>query len=496
MQKIIVSLILLLGVFAPFAQTQQRGMTPIEAPESNARTALVIGNGAYGDASLKNAVEDSRTMVQTLRSVGFTVNSYENVDRRKMIDAVLEFGGKIQKDGGAGLFYYAGHGIQVDGRNFLIPIGANIDKKQDIEYEAVDVGRILGEMDAAHNSVNIVILDACRDNPFARNWRSTTEGRGLAFMNAPSGTFMCYATAPGEVASDELSYTQELVKNIATPGLTIEQVVKRAGAAIQQQSNGRQIPWFSSNITGDFYFVPPKEDILPKVPGTKTLTVPSNNRVPYLKGMVFVEGGAFQRGSPNGVGFNNEHRQDSVTLSDFYMDKYEVTQAEYEKVMGKNPSYFKCSTCPVENVSSNDAAEYAKKMGKRLPTEAEWEYAARGGKLSKRYNFSGSDNIDDVGWYDGNSGTKTHPVGEKAANELGIYDMSGNVWEWCADWYDSSYYSASPFRNPPGPEKGSNRVLRGGSWTSTDNRCRVTNRSNNLPNVRVSNNGFRCAKTP
>jgi formylglycine-generating enzyme required for sulfatase activity len=132
------------------------------------------------------------------------------------------------------------------------------------------------------------------------------------------------------------------------------------------------------------------------------------------------------------------------------MDATEVTQAEYRKVMGKNPSHFSgCDDCPVEQVSWNKANEYAKKVGKRLPTEAEWEYAARGGNKSKGYRYSGSNGIDAVGWYDDNSSGKTHPVAQKQPNELGLYDMSGNVWEWCSDWYGS--YSSSPQNNPQGP---------------------------------------------
>ena len=145
-------------------------------------------------------------------------------------------------------------------------------------------------------------------------------------------------------------------------------------------------------------------------------------------GMVFVEGGTFQMGSNSGD--DNEKPVHTVTVSSFYMDKTEVTQAEYRKVMGKNPSRFSgCDDCPVENVSWHDANEYAKKVGKRLPTEAEWEYAARGGNKSKGYNYSGSNDLDAVGWYDNNSSGKTHPVAQKQPNELGLYDMSGNVWE-------------------------------------------------------------------
>jgi formylglycine-generating enzyme required for sulfatase activity len=233
--------------------------------------------------------------------------------------------------------------------------------------------------------------------------------------------------------------------------------------------------------------------------------------------MVFVEGGTFQMGSNisdvnSAHGDSDEKPVHTVTVSSFYMDKTEVTQAEYRKVMGKNPSHFSgCDDCPVENVSWYNANEYAKKVGKRLPTEAEWEYAARGGNKSKGYRYSGSNGIDAVGWYYDNSDDlspnsaiaefenenshKTHPVAQKQPNELGLYDMSGNVYEWCSDWYGS--YSSSPQNNPQGPNSGTRRVLRGGGCRSSGyfGICRVANRFRDDPasgfNFGAGSSGFR-----
>ncbi len=195
-------------------------------------------------------------------------------------------------------------------------------------------------------------------------------------------------------------------------------------------------------------------------------------------GMAFVVGGTFQMGSNSGS--SDEQPVHTVTVSSFYMDKTEVTQAEYRKVMGKNPSSFRgCDDCPVEMVKWHDANEYAKKVGKRLPTEAEWEYAARGGNKSKGYKYSGSNDLNAVGWYDNNSDRKSHPVAQKQPNELGLYDMSGNVWEWCSDMYSDSYYRSSPKNDPQGPNSGSSRVLRGGGSSVCS--CRVANRSGSNP---------------
>jgi sulfatase modifying factor 1 len=207
-------------------------------------------------------------------------------------------------------------------------------------------------------------------------------------------------------------------------------------------------------------------------------------------GMVFVAGGTFQMGSSSGD--SDEKPIHTVTVSSFFMDKTEVTQAEYRKVMGKTPSHFRgCDDCPVEKVSWHDANAYAKKVGKRLPTEAEWEYAARRGNKSKGYTYSGSNDLNSAGWYDNNSGRKTHPVAQKQPNELGLFDMSGNVWEWCTDWYDEGYYSGSPQTDPQGSNSGTSRVLRGGSWYYYDFSCRVALRFRNAPVYWYDDLGFR-----
>jgi formylglycine-generating enzyme required for sulfatase activity len=194
---------------------------------------------------------------------------------------------------------------------------------------------------------------------------------------------------------------------------------------------------------------------------------------------------------------SDENPLHSVTLSSFNISKYEITQAQWEIIMGSNPSDFKGSNLPVENVSWDDVQEFIRKLnavtGKnyRLPTEAEWEYAARGGNRSRGYQYSGSNSLSSVAWYANNSNSKTHPVGTKEPNELGIYDMSGNVWEWCSDWKGS--YSRSSQTNPTGPESGSYRVNRGGSWKSyaSDCECRVVYRSSSLPEFRNKVIGFR-----
>jgi len=200
-------------------------------------------------------------------------------------------------------------------------------------------------------------------------------------------------------------------------------------------------------------------------------------------------------------GESDEKPVHQVCVDDFYIGKYEVTQKQWKEIMGNNPSRFKCDNCPVEQVNWNDVQDFIKKLNTktgnnyRLPTEAEWEYAARGGNQSKGYTYSGSNTIGSVAWYTGNSGSKTHTVGTKKANELEIYDMSGNVWEWCSDLYGGDYYGKSLKNNPAGPTTGSARVIRGGGWFNYATNCRVANRNGCGPDYGFNYLGFRLARS-
>ena len=239
--------------------------------------------------------------------------------------------------------------------------------------------------------------------------------------------------------------------------------------------------------------------------------------------MVYVEGGSFDMGATYEKGsdaYDWEKPVHRVTLSDYYIGKCEVTQELWKAVMGGNPSHFKGAQKPVESVSWNDCQEFVSRLsiltGRtfRLPTEAEWEYAARGGKKSLHYKYSGSGNIDDVAWYWKNSGDRylqgtdrdwdrdiiennncrTHAVGTKTVNELGIYDMSGNVWEWCSDWYGD--YSAGAQTNPQGPSSGSDRVRRGGCGRSKAGHCQVSYRGDSAPSYSSKSLGLRLVLVP
>jgi formylglycine-generating enzyme required for sulfatase activity len=224
-----------------------------------------------------------------------------------------------------------------------------------------------------------------------------------------------------------------------------------------------------------------------------------DNTFKYEPEMVFVQGGTFKMGSKKSDDLLDGKPVHTVTVSSYYIGKYEVTQKQWSAVMGTNPSYFnKCDDCPVELVNYDDVNDYLAKLsaktGKkyRLPTEAEWEFAARGGNASKGYKYSGSNTIHDVAWYSSNANNKTHIIGTKSANELGLFDVSGNVEELCSDRYDL-YYQSEAVTNPLGATSGTDRVLRGGSWDSSD-RWHVTSRKSIHPAGRHDYMGFRVVR--
>ena len=228
----------------------------LSSSQTEERLALVIGNGNYEVSPLRNPPNDARAMAAALRECGFEVIERIDSDQRTMDEAIREFGRRLSH-GGVGVFYYAGHGMQVDGRNFLIPVGADIKAEDEVKYRAVDAGMVLGKMETAASRVNIVILDACRDNPFARSFRTTT--RGLKRMDAPIGSFIAYATEPGGVAADGEGqyglYTSKLLEHIRTPGLPVELVFRRVRKSVTAATGDAQVPWDASSLRDDFFFV-------------------------------------------------------------------------------------------------------------------------------------------------------------------------------------------------------------------------------------------------
>jgi hypothetical protein len=250
-------------LFTSVTSAQARGVG-VKRPSSEQQIALVIGNAAYENAPLKNPVNDAQDMAKALRELGFGVIYGENLTQNEMKRAIQNFGEKT-RNGSVGLFYYAGHGVQVKGVNYLVPVDAKIKSEEEVQYECVDAGFVLAQMENAGNSTNIVILDACRNNPFERVFRS--ESRGLASIDAPSGTLIAYATKPGSVASDGKGqngvYTAALLQQMRSKGLRVEEMFKLVRAAVRKQTDGRQVTWESSSLEGEFCFggcssVPPE----------------------------------------------------------------------------------------------------------------------------------------------------------------------------------------------------------------------------------------------
>jgi formylglycine-generating enzyme required for sulfatase activity len=512
------------------------------------KVALLIGNSDYGAGGDLGGIprNDAQDLGEALESLGFRVTTETDLPLSEMKSSIRDF--KREAAGAdVALVYYAGHGIQIKGENYLVPIGAEMEEEYEAEDECLRANRLLSALEASDAKVNLVILDACRNNPFERAWNRSTD-KGLVGMGGPTGSLIAFATSPGDVAKNRAGrnspYTSSLIKQIKKPGIHIEEVFSNVRREVYENTDKKQTPWVNTSILGKLYLngkgsgsmdrdgdgVPDAYDKCPDTYGTdygcpEDVPVPS----PELpEGMVLVRGGSFTMGCTSEQGGDCYDRAHKVTLSDYYMAEHEVTVEEYlafcndrgsnwpewlkegskynietgsdDYYKKKGYSRYGSEKLPIVGVSWDDAVAYCEwKSGKegrtyRLPTEAEWEYAARGGEHKEGYKYSGGSNLDSEGWYSNNSGGKPHPVGLKKPNALGIYDMSGNVWEWCSDWYGD--YSSGSQTNPKGPSTGSRRVYRGGSWGSGAGRCRVAYRGHYGPGNRNYDLGFRVVSSP
>lgn len=246
------------SLIAALASLALVSATAADRAIAETRIALVIGNSAYATRPLANPRRDAELMVSTLRSVGFEVAPLFDADQAAMKKAILDFGRRLRASDSVGLFYYAGHGVQVDGENFLIPVGADIKDAEEVAINGVNISELLKTMERAASRLNLAILDACRDNPFPSSSRNLA--RGLAPVTAPSGTLIAYATAPGQVALDgsgtNSPYTTALAKAIPLEGVALEDVFRRARRQVLETTAGRQTPWEHSSLTGEFFFKP------------------------------------------------------------------------------------------------------------------------------------------------------------------------------------------------------------------------------------------------
>ncbi|MCL1931984.1 MAG: SUMF1/EgtB/PvdO family nonheme iron enzyme [Treponema sp.] len=495
--------------------------------------ALVIGNGNYTNTTkLNNPVNDANDMAVALQGLGFTVDKVLNGTQDQMVNAIMQLKRRLGASRNSyGFLFYAGHGVQSAGENFLIPVDANIPSENFLRNRTVSLQEMLGELNDAGNELNVVVLDACRDNPFS--W-ARSGSRGLTVVaNQPADSIIVFATSAGSTAADGTGrnglFTEQLLKQLKAPGLDVKEIFDNTGAAVSQASSRKQIPAIYSQYFGKAYLGSRPANSTPTpqpAPVVQPVAPPVNPPAPV--NMVRIQGGTFTMGSPANEPRrgDNEGPQRQVTVGSFYMGKYEVTQKEYQEVMGTNPSNFKGDNLPVEKVSWYDAIEYCNARsrkegltpaytidksrkdtnnthnlddvkwvvtwnrnvnGYRLPTEAEWEYACRAGTTTA-YN-TGASITNNTGWYSDNSGSTTHPVGQKSANAWGLYDMHGNVWEWCWDWYGN--YPSGAQTDPVGASSGSFRVYRGGSWFYPAVLARSAYRIGAYPNFRLFHLGFR-----
>ena len=588
-ERIFHKLILLIMVFA-FIQ--------LSGISSQNRFALVIGNGNYSElASLRNSRNDAQDISSALKDLGFEVNLLQDADLVTMENALIQFSNKLSVSSDAiGLFYYAGHSVQSQGINYLIPSDAHIPGEAFLRTKSLSLQAVLDTLGNTHDNLNIVILDACRDNPFG--W-GRGGSRGLSVVSAqPPGSIVVYATSAGSIALDGEGrngvFTGELLKNLRTPGLDIKEIFDRTGQSVQQVTSGQQNPAVYSQFFGKFYLagyvssdstginppiiqpaipssIPPsmsikksygKVSILTKDSGTLYLDGNSIGKLPehaiatinevesgfhlfqmhYDTGPVeeisayvandtessvtfnrsyialtipgtnvqivfsLIPSGTFLMGSPiDKIGkSNDEGPQHEVSISKpFYLSIYEITQAQWLAVMGTNPSgytfRFDSPFLPVECVSWEDAQQFINKLNKlgigsfRLPTEAEWEYACRAGSQNEFPWGDDQSLAEEYAWYYFTSGWSPNPVGSKKPNAWGIYDMIGNILEWCADWYGP--YSKNSQIDPKGPKSGSSRVLRGGDWTtSKENDLRSARRYYDVPTKATTSIGFRIVR--
>ncbi|HUX42847.1 MAG TPA: SUMF1/EgtB/PvdO family nonheme iron enzyme [Rectinemataceae bacterium] len=505
--------------------------------------ALVVGNGDYATSPLRNPANDARDMAMALRGYGFDTTLLIDASRDDMLAALERFASTLAPTDTA-LFYYSGHGLQVRGSNFLIPVGSDIKSLDEVPFKSVPLDLVLSRLEEAGSATNIVILDACRNNPFPASERSAARGLANVTFAVP-GTLVAYATAPGALSADGDSrngvFTRRLLGRMGTPGLDIEAVLRLVRDDVIADTNGAQVPWSNSSLRGaGFYFVPASADsrgssaaavTAASVAGSLAASAPRGIADSLDDSMVQVAAGDFMMGSDSGD--SDEKPVHEVKLDAYLISAFETTWADYERfcaatgkplpadpklIHAQRPAAFMtwfdaCEYCnwlsgtegftPAYTIERDSDGKVVKVEwnrgadGYRLPTEAEWEYAARGGAAHSPWRFAGGDNLDTIAWHKGDSGGATAAAGTKEPNALGVYDMAGNVWEWCWDWYGLFGSASTTAQDPLGPESGKVRILRGGGYnTATLAYYSVSNRGTSAP-VRIGSDiGFRVARSP
>jgi len=458
------------------------------------RHALVMGNAAYRNArALVNPGRDAQALAQTLAKLDFRVQPASDAGLREMKDALRKFTDAVG-EGDVALFYYAGHGVQIGGRNFLVPIDARMEREYEVPDETLALDTVLRALDERGPRLSILVLDCCRDNPFSRGWRGGRGGASVgmaAVKDAPRGTFIAYATSPDRVAEDgegdHSPYTRALLEALAVPVLDLENVFKRVGKKVADDTRGAQEPWYNSKFYDEFRFA---------VPSKRQSPQSATRERPYVNslGMKFVP----------------------VPGTKVLFCVWETRVRDYAEYAAANPGVdaswrdprlrgqplCPSDDCPVVNVNWEDARAFCRWLSRqeqceyRLPTDREWDAALRGEVTGEPEAAPQADSGEAMahpwgaqwpppkgtGNYSASLGVDrfeyTAPVGTFAPNPQGLFDLGGNVWEWSEDWYGES---------EPGL-----RALRGGSWfDGVEGILRSSYRGADRSN-RFDFNGFRC----
>jgi len=553
MKSSIIVLFLILCSFSSvnISSAQDRGMKPVQVPLEGKPTtlysnshALLIGVSDYlsGWTQLPGVKDEVREVKSALERNGFTVDVVMNPTSDQLYKAFTDFINLYgQGVDNRLLFFFAGHGYTLkttygEELGYIVPVNApnpNYDQAgfQNTSMEMAQVEIFARRLQAKHA---LFVFDACFSGSLFTNTRAIPEI--ITYKTTlPVRQFITSGSAE-EMVPDKSVFADQFVRALDGEAdydrnnyITGSELGEFLQSTVVNYSKNMQHPQYgkirSPNLDkGDFVF--PVSDATTAVSPALTATAPvslgtainrtqtvepvakeperipeqpmiSNEEAEGFIPMVFVEGGTFLMG--NKKGGREEKPPHFVKLENFYIGKYEVTQKQWEEIMGSNPSVFAgYENCPVERVSYEEVQLFIKRLNEksgknyRLPTEAEWEYAARGGNKSGNFLYAGGNDPKSVAWMKVNSLAKTHPVGLKEANELGIYDMSGNVLEWCSDWFDDAFYTIKGTHiNPDGPAKGNERVVRGGSYKYDPDMLRNTARNDLREEVKYSDVGFR-----
>ena len=495
--------------------------SPSQAATTLPKEALLIANGKYSHfPGLAYPVPDSEKLGAVLEKIGFRVRVVRNGSREQMLEAIQDFEKSLCGTGAIAFFHYGGHGVQVGGKNYLLPADADIPDERRVATRSVELDEVMGALDSANAQANVVVIDACRNNPLpVVSGRESL--RGLSVIGAkPKNSIVIHAAEAGSVALDGL-FTPIFAAALESKGRTIDQVMKAVRGEVYARSNGQQTPGEYNQLFEELFLGEAGGDITTAQAIFAPKPLPAIMPQPKIKDdMVFVEGGTLPyaselagkivesfsigrtevtwlewKGVRNwaadngydignaGEGRGNDHPVQNVNWYDcvkWCNAKSEM--AELEPVYQVKGQVYRNGEYGAEGsrmVSRNESAN-----GYRLPSGAEWEWAARGGVKSRGFKFSGSDELDVIGWHIENSNARVHPVKKMAPNEIGLHDMSGNLWEWCWESNAAKYQ------------------VRGGSGTNYSEHCAVayipsngTTPDRSRPFIGLPAIGFRIARS-